>query len=138
MPNTGGSLTPLVARVMLSSMFLWSGLAKVIAYSTMVGYAASKGIPLAGIAVACAAVIEILGGLAVITGFHTRVVAWVLFVYLIPTTIVFHNYWALQGAVRLDTQTHFMKNLAIMGGLLLLAHFGAGDFAFDSTSKKGS
>ena len=138
MSNFASSFTPLAARILLSSMFLWSGLGKVFAYSTMVGYAASKGLPFGGIAVACAAVIEILGGLAVITGFHTRVVAWVLFVYLIPTTIIFHNYWALQSAVRLDTQTHFMKNLAIMSGLLLLAHFGAGDFAFDSTSKKVS
>lgn len=138
MPNSANSFTPLVARILMSSMFLWSGLGKIMAYSMMVGYATSKGLPLAGIAVACAAVIEILGGLALVTGFHTRIVAWVLFVYLIPTTMIFHNYWALQGAARMDTQTHFMKNLAIMGGLLLLAHFGAGDFAFDSAGSKNS
>lgn len=138
MEKSAGSFVPLAARILMSSMFLWSGLGKIMAYSMMAGYATSKGLPMAGIAVAIAAVIEILGGLAILTGFHTRAASWVLFVYLIPTTIVFHNYWALQGAMRIDTQTHFMKNLAIMGGLLLLAHFGAGDFAFDSIGNKNS
>lgn len=138
MPKSANSFLPLAARILMSSMFLWSGMLKIVAYSTMAGYAASKGLPLAGIGVAVAAVIEILGGLALITGFHTRVAAWVLFVYLIPVTIVFHNYWTMQGAVRMDTQIHFMKNLVILGGLLLLAHFGAGDFAFDSAGNKNS
>lgn len=138
MEKSAGSFVPLAARILMSSMFLWSGLGKIMAYSMMAGYATSKGLPMAGIAVAIAAVIEILGGLAILTGFHTRAASWVLFVYLIPTTIVFHNYWTMQGAMRIDTQTHFMKNLAIMGGLLLLAHFGAGDSAFDSIGNKNS
>lgn len=138
MPKPANSFIPLVARILMSSMFLWSGMVKIMAYSTMAGYAAAKGLPLAGIGVAVAAVIEILGGLAIITGFRTRVAAWVLFVYLIPVTLVFHNYWAMQGAMRMDAQVHFMKNLVILGGLLLLAHFGAGDFSFDAAGNKNS
>lgn len=136
MEKSAGSFVPLVARILMSSMFLWSGMLKIMAYSMMVGYSTSKGLPLAGISVAIAAAIEILGGLAILTGFHARAAAWILFVYLIPVTIMFHNYWTMQGAVRMDTQIHFMKNMVILGGLLLLAHSGAGDFAFDSTENE--
>jgi putative oxidoreductase len=78
-------------------------------------------------------VVEILGGLAVLAGFYSRFTAWILFLYLIPTTFLFHNFWAFQGADRIDPLIHFEKNLAIMGGLLLLAAFGAGPYSIDSS-----
>jgi putative oxidoreductase len=52
--------------------------------------------------------------------------------YLIPTTLMFHDFWTLQGMDRIDATVHFEKNLAIMGGLLILAAYGAGGYSIDT------
>ena len=58
-----------------------------------------------------------------------RILTWIVFLYLIPTTFLFHNFWAVQGADRIDAMIHFEKNLAIMGGLVLLAAFGVNAYS---------
>jgi putative oxidoreductase len=68
-----------------------------------------------------------------LVGVGTRVVAWIVFFYLIPTTLLFHNFWAMTGGDRIDNMIHFEKNLAIMGGLLFLAAFGAGAYSVDAS-----
>ncbi|HTV59555.1 MAG TPA: DoxX family protein [Verrucomicrobiae bacterium] len=133
MSDSSGGVTQLAGRTLMSLIFLFSGIGKVMAYSTIVRFAAMKHLPLAPVAIAVAAVIEILGGLAILTGFHTRIVGWILFLYLIPTTVIFHNFWAMQGMERMDNQAHFMKNLAIMGGLLILTSSGPGALSFDAS-----
>ena len=65
-------------------------------------------------------------------GWQTRLAAFLLFVYLIPTTLVFHNFWAFEGAKQQDQMFHFLKNLAIMGGLLEFSAAGAGAWSLDS------
>jgi putative oxidoreductase len=87
------------------------------------------------VALAIALVIELVGGLAILTGLFTRFTAWIVFLYLIPTTFLFHNFWAVQGADRIDAMIHFEKNLAIMGGLVLLAAFGPGAYSIDSARR---
>lgn len=121
MANSSGSLVSFIGRILIALIFIISGFFKILGYSQTVGFAASKGVPLANVAIACAIVIEVLGGLAVLIGFKTRIAAWILFLYLIPTTFVFHNFWTMTGMVQQDNMAHFLKNLAIMGGLLLLA-----------------
>jgi putative oxidoreductase len=130
------SAVPLVGRVLVSTIFIFSGLAKVMAFSMMTGFAASKGMPLPSLMIAGAATVEILGGLAVLVGLRAKIIGWILFAYLIPTTIIFHNFWTLQGADRMDGQAHFMKNVAIMGGLLFLAAFGPGAYSLDARQAK--
>ncbi len=85
-----------------------------------------------------AAVVELACGLAVLAGFKTRIVAWVLFLYLIPVTFFFHNFWAAQGAEQQTQMINFLKNAAIMGGLLLLAVNGAGAYSADGALAKKS
>jgi putative oxidoreductase len=131
MPNSSSGITVLAGRILMSVIFLLSGTSKVLGYSGMVAYATAKGLPMAGAGIAIAAVIEILGGLAVLTGFQTRIVSWILFLYLIPVSFTIHNFWALQGMERMDNQIHFMKNFAIMGGLLILSAHGAGPLSID-------
>jgi putative oxidoreductase len=80
--------------------------------------------------------VEIFGGLSILLGFQTRIGAWLLFLYLIPTSVVFHNFWALQGMEKMDAQAHFFKNVAIMGGLLFVATFGAGAYSVDAARLK--
>src|ERR1700735_3780344 len=132
MSNTAESIVPLAGRLLISTIFIFSGLSKLGAHAAMAGFAASKGLPAADLAIWLAAAVEIFGGLSILLGFQARIGAWVLFLYLIPTSVVFHNFWALQGMEKMDQQGHFFKNIAIMGGLLFIATFGAGAYSIDA------
>lgn len=134
--SPSNNVVTLAGRILMSVVFLLSGVMKLAAYSQVVGYAASKGLPMAGVAIAIAAAVEVLGGLAILAGFQTRIAAWVLFVYLIPTSLVFHNFWAMQGMAQQDNMIHFLKNISIMGGLLGLAANGAGGASVDASRSK--
>lgn len=129
--SSSSSIVPLIGRILIGLIFVISGFFKIAGYSQLVGYATAKGLPLANVAIGCAAAVELLGGFAVLIGFKTRIVAWLLAVYLIPVTVVFHNFWAMQGMEKQDNMIHFMKNLAIMGGLLILAANGPGAYSAD-------
>ncbi len=134
MSNSSNGAVPLIGRVLFSVLFLVSGFLKVTHYSQMVGYAAAKGVPMAGVGIAIAAVLELVGGLAILAGFQTRIAAWVLILYIIPTTYFFHNFWTMTGMDQQNNLAHFLKNLAIMGGLLLLAANGPGGYSLDARS----
>lgn len=131
MADSSGGIVSLLGRVLLSAIFIIFGFSKIFAFPMFAGMLASKGFPLATLAMAIAVAIEVLGGLAILVGFQTKVTAWIVFLYLIPTTFLFHNFWALQGAARMDNMAHFFKNVAIMGGLLLLAAYGPGRYSID-------
>jgi len=137
MSDSSSSFTPLAGRILISVLFLISGFFKIGGYTQMVGYATSKGLPMAGVAVACAAVLELAGGLAILAGFQTKIAAWLLFLYLIPTTFFFHNFWAMQGLEQQDNMIHLLKNVAIMGGLVILAANGAGPYSVDYSRARG-
>ncbi len=138
MNDSSSSFTPLAGRILMSVLFLISGFFKIGGYSQMVAYSTAKGVPLASVAIACAAVLELAGGFAILIGFQTKVAAWILFLYLIPVTFLFHNFWALQGMEQQDNMVHFLKNVAIMGGLVILATYGAGPYSIDqSRAAKG-
>jgi putative oxidoreductase len=136
MNDSSSSFTPLAGRILMSVLFLVSGFFKVGGYSQMVGAATAKGVPLASVAIACAAVLELAGGLAILIGFQTRVAAWILFLYLIPVTFLSHNFWAMQGMEQQDNMVHLLKNVAIMGGLVILATYGAGPYSIDHSRAK--
>jgi putative oxidoreductase len=138
MSNSSGGITSLIGRVLFSLLCLTSAYFKITAYSTMVGYATAKGLPMANIGIVIAAAVELVGGIAILIGFQVRIVAWILFLYLIPTTLIFHNFWAASGAEQQNLMYHFLKNLAIMGGLLLLAAHGAGAYSVDASRKKNA
>jgi len=92
-------------------------------------------IPLPTLAAAVAILIEVGGGLAILIGWHARLAAWLQFLYLVPVTIMIHNFWAAPAGLRQDQMAHFMKNLAIMGGLLFLTQYGPGETAVDTSRK---
>jgi len=77
------------------------------------------------------ATIQLVGGLAILVGFRTRWVAYAFVAYLILVEFFAHNFWDMQGAARGSNMAHFYKNLAIMGGFLLLALQGAGRYSAD-------
>jgi putative oxidoreductase len=123
--------TALVARVLIAGIFILSGVMKLVHPEGATGYLASKGVGAAGTLILIAGVAEVLGGLAVALGVLTRVGALGLILYLIPTTLIFHAFWAVPTAEQATQMANFMKNLSIMGGLLLLVADGPGRYSLD-------
>ena len=93
---------------------------------------AGKGIPFSEIALIITILIEIGGGLMLIAGWKARWAAAVIFLWLIPVTALFHNFWAVDVAQYQNQFNHFLKNLCIMGGMLYVMAFGAGPFSVDN------
>lgn len=133
MANGSGGIVSLIGRILISVVFVLGGIGKITGFSMEEGMLAGKHMPLPAVALGIALVIELVGGLAILLGLFTRFTAWILFLYLIPTTLMFHNFWTMSGMDRIDTMIHFEKNLAIMGGLLILAAVGAGAYSIDSS-----
>ncbi len=125
------SRTELVGRIMLAAIFVLSGVMKLADFEGALGHMQSQGIPYAGALLMIAAIVEILGGLSIMTGFLTRLGAVARFLYLIPVTLLMHGFWNFAGPERIAQSAQFMKNVAIMGGLLVLMAHGAARHAID-------
>ncbi|AZO38976.1 MAG: DoxX family membrane protein [Mesorhizobium sp.] len=124
---SNSSTTILLGRILLSVIFLLSGFGKLTAISGTAGYFGALGLPVPTVTAVLVGLIELLGGLAVLIGFQTRIVAWVLAIFTIATGLVAHTGWADQMQM-----IQFLKNLAITGGFLLLASSGAGAYSIDA------
>lgn len=114
-----------VARIMMSIIFLNSGYGKIMNFEGTSAYMAAKGMPLVSLFLVGAIVVEIGGGLSLLLGLKARWGALSLFLFLIPTTLIFHKFWGLEASEAAMQQIHFLKNLTIMGGLLAVAAAGA-------------
>lgn len=111
----------LIARLLLSSIFVFSLFSKILSWEGTIQFMSAKGIPLPSILILGAIATEFLGAIALITGCRMKEASILLVVYLIPTTLIFHNFWAMEGQQFQMQLLNFLKNLSIMGGLLLLA-----------------
>lgn len=120
---------PLGGRILMASIFLISGLNKIDGFSGVAGYMAGKGIPFAEVALAITIVIEVGGALMIIFGWKAHWGAAAIFLWMIPVTLIFHNFWAAEAAQYQNQFNHFMKNVSIMGGLLYVMAFGGGPLA---------
>jgi putative oxidoreductase len=118
--------TPLLGRLLLSALFLVSGTLKIVYWNDTLQGLTALHVPAAPFMLALAVFAELAGGFAVLTGFLARMAAALLFLYLIPVTLLFHAFWASPAAQQGGQMIQFLKNLAIMGGLLLLAAGGPG------------
>ena len=125
----------LIGRLLLALLFLPAGIGKVTGFAGTVGYIASVGLPLPALGAIIALVVEIAGGLALIAGFGTRLAALVLAVFTLVASFFFHAYWAVPAAQQFVTQLLFMKNMAVVGGLLTLAAWGAGAWSLDARGR---
>jgi len=121
----------LLGRILVAIPFLWLGIMKIEQYHFYAGMLAAMKVPKPSIALVIVIIIEVLGGLCLVIGWKTRLWAWLMFLYLIPVTLTAHNYWTYSGAARVDEMIHFLKNLAILGALLLIAAFGPGSASVD-------
>jgi putative oxidoreductase len=125
---------PLAGRILLCTIFVLSGVMKFADWQGTAAYMASKNMPLIPVLLPLAAIVEIAGGISLLLGFRARFAALMLFLYLIPTTFIFHNFWAQAGYEHMNQMHHFLKNLAIMGGLALLFALGPGPRSIDNMS----
>ena len=112
----------IVGRLLMSLIFILSGGGKLMQFAGTASMMAGKGIPLTKLALVLSILIEIGGGLALLTGFKVRYIAPIMALWLVPVTLVFHNFWAYQGADQQMQMANFLKNVAIMGGLLIAAY----------------
>ncbi len=118
---------PLVGRILIGLPLLVSGLGKLAAFGPTTAYISSVGLPLAPLGWAIAVVFEVGGGLLMILGFRVREVASGLAVFTLAAATFFHNDFADRNQM-----IHFLTNIMIIGGLLQIAHFGAGRYSLDA------
>ena len=122
----------LIGRLLVAYLFIPAGIGKLTGFAGTVGYITSKGLPMPEVAAGLAIVVELGVGLMLLVGFQTRWAALVLTLFTLAAGFFFHNYWAVPADQAMLQQLMFNKNVAIAGGLLAFAAFGAGAFSLDA------
>jgi len=122
---------PLVGRILLAAIFVISSLGKIAAPEGTQGYIASVGLPAPVLSYIAAIFIELGGGVLLLVGYRTRLVAAVLAVFSIASALIFHHALGDQNQL-----FHFLKNLAMAGGLIQVVAYGAGAYSLDNKSQK--
>lgn len=129
-PDLSVYLVP-IGRVLFAAIFLVAILGHFSPQT--IAYAAKQGVPLANVAVPLSGIIAFLGGLSVVLGFHARTGAWLIVLFLVPVTLMMHDFWAVTDPMmRNMQQAMFMKNVSMLGAALLITQFGAGPLSFDA------
>lgn len=119
-------------RLLIAALFIPAGIGKLTGFAGTVGYITSKGLPLPEVGAVIAIVVELGVGLAFLLGWHTKLAALVLAAFTLAATVFFHNFWALPAEQVMVQQLMFMKNIAVTGGLLFVAAWGAGAWSLDA------
>jgi putative oxidoreductase len=133
----GAALTPaqnlftLVGRILIALLFVPTGWGKLTNFSGTVAYITSGGVPLPEVCAAIAIFAELGLGLALLVGWQARWAALGLAIFTLVVSPVFHHYWSVPDAQVYMQKLNFFKNMAIAGGLLAFASFGAGGFSLD-------
>jgi putative oxidoreductase len=125
----------LIGRALIALLFIPAGFSKIAGFAGTAGYIASKGIPLPEVCAAIAIGAELGLGLLILVGLQARWAALGLAIFTFVITFIFHNFWAVEAAQKMMQQQAFFKNLAVVGGLLLITAFGAGGFSIDAKRK---
>lgn len=124
----------LLGRLFFALIFLMAG-PNHFAGQT-IAYAASQGVPLASVTVPFSGVLAIVGGLSILLGYRARIGAWLIVLFLLGVTPMMHKFWGVSDPMMRQMQMiMFMKNVAMMGGALLITQFGSGPLSLDSRRK---
>jgi putative oxidoreductase len=116
-----------VGRVLIAVVFILSGISKIAAPAMTQGYIASVGLPAPLLGLVIAIVVELGGGVLLLIGYRTRLVSLIIAAFTLAAAVFFHNKFADQNQM-----IHFLKNIAMIGGLLQVAAFGAGGYSIDA------
>jgi putative oxidoreductase len=121
----------LVGRILFSTIFIMTIMGHFSKQD--ISFATAAGVPLASIAVPVSGIIAFLGGLSIAFGYKAKWGAWLIVLFLVPITIMMHNFWAAPDKMAEQMQmAMFIKNISILGGALMIAYFGTGPLSLDS------
>ena len=123
------AMLPLVGRILLAAIFLWSGIKHIRTFEETAAHMSEQGVFISQVLLGGAIVCLMLGSIALILGLKARWGAVLLIIFLIPTTLIFHPPNGTEAEF-----IQFMKNLALIGGLLMVVSFGPGPVSFDGPS----
>ena len=120
-------------RALLSAVFLVAGVRKILIWGPQVVYFTKLGFPAPEFFTVLAIVIELGAGLALLVGWKTRWAAWLLALFVLIAALMAHRFWEFDAAQQANQMNHFLKNLAIIGGLMFVAAFGPGPASVDKS-----
>ena len=129
--TSASSFVTLAGRILFSAIFIMSGF---LHFSQAeIGYAAQAGVPIAKLLVPASGILALVGGLSILLGYKAKIGAWLLVLFLVPVTLMMHNFWAVKNPMMAQMQmAMFLKNVTMVGGALLISQFGAGALSFDA------
>lgn len=130
--NSASGPVALMGRILLALIFILAGYNKLGATGATAAYMASHGIPLSGILVYGAIVVELIGGLALMAGLYARWAAGALGLYTLALALIFHDYWLAPATAARAQHAFFFEHLSMIGGLLIVVALGAGPLSLDA------
>lgn len=125
------NFSALLGRILLAAIFLWSAYSDITNYQGMLGAMTAVGMPAGQIGLPIAIAGKLLGGLSILVGCYTRLGAVILILFLLPATYYFHAFWKVPAEQAHMQAINFMKNLGLIGGLLMIVASGAGGLSLD-------
>ncbi len=129
-PSTASGPVVFLGRLFFVLMFLMAGFTHFS--KNVIGFAASQGVPMASFLVPASGILALVGGLAILLGYRAKLGAWLIVVFLIGVTPM-HKFWGIADPMTQQMQmAMFMKNIAMLGGALLITQFGSGPWSLDS------
>ncbi len=132
-PPVSAAIT-FIGRLFFVLVFLLAGPRHFL--SQTIAYAASQGVPMASIAVPFSGALAILGALSILLGYRAKIGAWLIVLFLLGVTPMMHKFWTVTDPMMFQIQfVMFMKNLAMLGGALLITQFGSGPWSLDARRK---
>ena len=130
--SVSGQLLIVIARICLSVIFILAGFDKIVSFTAVANNLGTLNVPYAKLILGVAVAFEFGGGLFLLLGWHARMGAWMLIIFTLLATVLFHAFWELDGAAAATHLQHFLKNLTMVGGLLYVAVFGPGKASLDN------
>ena len=124
-------MLPLAGRILIGALFIVAGIRKILIWGPQVAYFTRLGFPVPEVMTVIAIIIELGGAILLIAGWRTRWVAWLLALFVLIATGMAHRFWEFDAAQMANQLNHFLKNVAIIGGLLFVACFGPGPASID-------
>jgi len=122
---------PLVGRVLLALIFIIAGFGKITGFDGTVGYMQAYNVPMTQVLAVLAIIVELGGGLMIAVGWKARWGAAAIFIFVLIASFIFHAFWAVPADQAQLQNIMFMKNLAIMGGMLYIIVYGSGPLSVD-------
>lgn len=111
----------LIGRIILGGFFIYSGVNHFVGFGMMTQYAKMKGVPFPAVAQGVTGMMLLLGGSSILCGVYPTVGILLLVAFLVPVSLMMHSFWKIKDPqMRMTDKTNFMKNMALLGGILML------------------